>query len=118
MVSNSTNEFTTRRSHGSYGDLAPSLSSSVVNTIIKKGRRKRRGRGRDKKRRAGARKKQLKSERKAKTHLRILFWNCGSLAVGYVRKQLRCWQAVLTSLCARDAKSLYQTRKLSAAHQE
>ena len=87
MVSNSTNEFTTRRSYWSYGDLAPSLSSSVVNTMFKKGRKRRRGLGLDTHRRAGARKKQIKSERKAKNHLRIFF----SGAVGawqYVSERL------------------------------
>ena len=71
---------TQRRSRGSYGDRAPSLSSSQ-GIISKRSRRKRRGRGRERKRRAGARKRQLKTERIAKNHLRILYWNCGSLSV-------------------------------------
>ena len=73
-------ESTHGRSRGSHGDRAPSSSSSSVGRFLRRGKR-RRGGGRDKKRRAGARKRQLKSERKAKTHLRVLFWNCGSLKI-------------------------------------
>ena len=64
-----------RRTRGSYGGRAPSLSASQQPR-----RRKRRKRGRrKKKRRAGARKSQTKSQRIAKVYLRTMYWNCGSL---------------------------------------
>ena len=47
----------------------------------KKSRRSRRGGERDKKRRAGARRNQLKSDRLAKSSLRVLYWNCRSVNV-------------------------------------
>ena len=72
-----------RRSRGSDGGRTPSLSSSSASENQKQqkksSKRKRRGRGRDKKKRAGAIKDQFKSERLAKTSLRVLYWNCGSI---------------------------------------
>ena len=72
-----------RRTRGSDGGRAPCLSSSLVSSTKeqKKSRRSRRGGGRDKKRRAGARRNQLKSNRLAKSSLRVLYWNCGSVNV-------------------------------------
>ena len=64
----------TRRSDGG---RAP-CSSSFVAPILGKGRSRRRG-GKQRKRRAGVRRNQLKSERLAKTHLRVVYWNCRSL---------------------------------------
>ena len=72
-----------RRSRGSDGVRAPCSSSSSADNANeqKKSRRRRRGGGKDKRRRAGARRTQLKSERVAKSSLRILYWNCGSINV-------------------------------------
>ena len=71
-----------RGTRGSYGARAPCSSSSPgpQEQEKKKGRR-RRGKGRGKKRRSGQRKNQSKSERLAKSNMRILYWNCGSLNV-------------------------------------
>ena len=64
----------TRRSDGG---RAP-CSSSFVAPILGKGRSRRRV-GKQRKRRAGVRKNQLKCERLAKTHMRVVYWNCRSL---------------------------------------
>ena len=65
---------------GSDGGRAPCLRSTQDRESTHK-KKKRGGRGRRKgrKRRAGARKDQWKVERLGKSHLRILYWNCGSL---------------------------------------
>ena len=67
---------------GSYCVSAPRSSSTPENVSRNKAKRKRSKRGgRKKKKRAGARKNQLKSDRIAKTGLRVLYWNCTSLHV-------------------------------------
>ena len=60
---------------------APSLSSSVTPSDGQGKRRRRRGKrgGKKRKHRAGVRRNQLKSERLAKSHLRVMYWNCRSL---------------------------------------
>ena len=63
-----------------YADMKKRQSDSTCKKS-RKSRRRRRGKGRDKRRRAGARRLQSKIERKAKNHLRIVYWNCGSLSV-------------------------------------
>ena len=62
-------------------DSAKSLSSSVVPSNGQGRRRRRRGKrgGKKRKHRAGVRKGQLKSERLAKSHLRVVYWNCRSI---------------------------------------
>ena len=66
---------------GSYCVSAPRSSSTPENVSRNKAKRKRSKRGGRKKKRAGARKNQLKSDRIAKTGLRVLYWNCTSLHV-------------------------------------
>ena len=69
-----------RGTRGSYGARAPCSSSSQgPEEQERKKSRRRRGKGRGKKRRSGQRKNQTKSERLAKSNMRILYWNCGSL---------------------------------------
>ena len=77
MISNSFH-MSTRSGHRA---SAPSLSSSVTPSDGQGKRRRRRGKrgGKKRKHRAGVRRNQLKSERLAKSHLRVMYWNCRSL---------------------------------------
>ena len=69
---------------GSYCVSAPRSSSAPENvrrSKLKKKRKRSKSGGRRKRKRAGARKNQLKSDRIAKTGLRVLYWKCTSLHV-------------------------------------
>ena len=68
----------------------------------RKNRRRRRGKGRDKRRRAGARRLQSKIERKAKNHLRIVYWNCGSLSVRPRAAEMLAYEADI--LCIQETQ--------------
>ena len=70
-----------RRSRRSREEPEPSLSSTSGETILRRRRKKRRGKGRGRKRKAGVGRKLLKVDRLARSNLRILYWNCGSLSV-------------------------------------
>ena len=60
---------------------APRLSSSLATEGRKRKRKRSKRGGKRKRKRAGTRKNQLKSDRLAKTGLRVLYWNCTSLKV-------------------------------------
>ena len=73
--------FNQQRSRGSDRDCATSQSSLSGEAIGGRRRRGKRGKRRGRKRRRLGRKRLLKSERMAKTSLRITYWNCSSLSV-------------------------------------
>ena len=60
---------------------APRLSSPLATEGRKRKRKRSKRGGKRKRKRAGIRKNQLKSDRLAKTGLRVLYWNCTSLKV-------------------------------------
>jgi len=87
-----------QRSRGSDRVCTTGQSLLPGSTHLRRKRRGRRGKRRGRKRKREGRKRQLKSERLAKSHLRILYWNCDSLSVRRSTAELLCGGADIVCL--------------------